>query len=38
MELFLTGLRQEFGSARGYLEMNVADKSLFQRLEKAMLI
>jgi protein-tyrosine phosphatase len=38
MTLFLTGLRQEFGSARGYLEMNGADKSLFERLEKALLI
>jgi protein-tyrosine phosphatase len=38
MTLFLTGLRQEFGSARGYLETNGADKSLFERLEKALLI
>ena len=38
MAVFLTGLKQEFGSARGYLEMNGADKSLFQRLEKALLI
>ena len=38
MALFLTGLKQEFGSARGYLEMNGADKSLFERLEKALLI
>jgi protein-tyrosine phosphatase len=38
MEMFLTGLRQEFGSARGYLEMNGADKSLFGRLEKALLV
>jgi hypothetical protein len=38
MELFLTGLRQESGSARGYLEMNGADKSLFKRLEKVLLV
>jgi protein-tyrosine phosphatase len=38
MALFLSGLKQEFGSARGYLEMNGADKSLFERLEKALLI
>ncbi len=38
METFLTGLKEEFGSARGYLEMNGADKSLFKRLEKALLI
>jgi protein-tyrosine phosphatase len=38
MALFLTGLKQEFGSARGYLDMNGADKSLFARLEKALLI
>lgn len=37
MALFLTGLKREFGSARGYLEMNGADKSLFGRLEKALL-
>jgi protein tyrosine/serine phosphatase len=38
MEVFLTGVKQEFGSARGYLEMNGADKSLFQQLEKALLV
>ena len=38
MAVFLTGLKREFGSARGYLEMNGADKSLFQRLEKALLV
>jgi protein-tyrosine phosphatase len=37
MALFLTGLKREFGSARGYLKMNGADKSLFGRLEKALL-
>jgi protein-tyrosine phosphatase len=37
MALFLTGLKQEFGSAREYLVMNGADKSLFDRLEKALL-
>jgi protein-tyrosine phosphatase len=37
MALFLTGLKREFGSARAYLEMNGADKSLFARLEKALL-
>ena len=37
MALFLSGLKQEFGSARGYLEINGADKSLFERLEKALL-
>jgi protein-tyrosine phosphatase len=38
MALFLSVLKQEFGSARRYLEMNGADKSLFERLEKALLI
>jgi len=38
MALFLTGLKQEFVSARGYLEMNGADKSLFGRMEKALLV
>jgi protein-tyrosine phosphatase len=38
MALFLSGLKQEFGSARGYLEMNGADKSLFERLKKALLV
>ena len=38
MALFLSGLKQEFGSARGYLEINGADKSLFVRLEKALLV
>jgi hypothetical protein len=38
MALFLAGLRQEFGSTREYLEMNGADKSLFERLGKALLI
>ena len=38
METFLSGLKQEFGSARGYMEINGADKSLFERLEKALLI
>jgi protein-tyrosine phosphatase len=38
MALFLSGLKREFGSARGYLEMNGADKSLFKRLEQALLI
>jgi hypothetical protein len=37
MALFLTGLKQEFGSAREYLVLNGADKSLFGRLEKALL-
>jgi protein-tyrosine phosphatase len=38
MALFLSGLKQEFGSARGYLEINGADRSLFERLAKALLI
>jgi protein-tyrosine phosphatase len=38
MEIFLTGVKQEFGSARGYLETHGASKSLFARLEKALLI
>jgi protein-tyrosine phosphatase len=38
MALFLTGLKREFGSVREYLEMTGADKSLFARLEKALLI
>jgi protein-tyrosine phosphatase len=38
MEVFLTGLKREFGSAREYLETHGASKSLFARLEKALLI
>jgi hypothetical protein len=38
METFLTGLKQEFGPVREYLEMNGADKSLFERLEQALLV
>ena len=38
MALFLSGLNREFGSARVYLEINGADKSLFGRLEKALLV
>jgi protein-tyrosine phosphatase len=38
MALFLTGLKPEFGSARRYLEINGAEKSLFDRLEKALLV
>jgi protein-tyrosine phosphatase len=38
MALFLTGLKPEFGSARRYLEINGAEISLFDRLEKALLV
>ncbi|MGP8080082.1 MAG: tyrosine-protein phosphatase [Dehalococcoidales bacterium] len=38
MALFLSGLKREFGSIREYLEMNGAETSLFNRLEKALLI
>ena len=38
MRWFLSSLKREFGSARGYLEMHGAEKSLFGRLEKALLI
>jgi protein-tyrosine phosphatase len=38
MTWFLTSLKHEFGSARGYLEMHGAETSLFDRLEKALLI
>ena len=38
MRWFLSSLKREFGSAREYLEMHGAEKSLFGRLEKALLI
>ena len=38
MALFLSGLKREFGSIREHLEMNGAERSLFNRLEKALLI
>ena len=38
MVVFLSTLKREYGSARGYLEIQSAEKSLFRRLEKALLI
>jgi Tyrosine phosphatase family len=38
MSRFLASLKREFGSVKGYLEMGGAEKSLFVRLEKALLI
>jgi protein-tyrosine phosphatase len=38
MRWFLSFLKREYGSAREYLEMHGAEKSLFSRLEKALLI
>lgn len=38
MAWFLSSIRREFGSARGYLEMHGAEASLFHRLETALLI
>ena len=38
MRWFLSSLKREFGSARGYLEMHGAEESLFNRLEQALLI
>ena len=38
MAWFLTSLRSEYGSARGYLAMHGADASLFEQLEKTLLV
>jgi protein-tyrosine phosphatase len=38
MKLFLSMLREEYGSARGYMEAQGADSSLTERLEKALLV
>ena len=38
MAWFLSSVRREFGSARGYLEMHGAEISLFHQLETALLI
>jgi protein-tyrosine phosphatase len=38
MALFLTFLRQEYGSAREYLKVQGAEESLFERLEQALLV
>ena len=37
MALFLSTLRQEYGSVRGYVETQGAEVSLFNRLERALL-
>jgi protein-tyrosine phosphatase len=37
MELFLTALRREFGSVKGYLEAHGAEAGLFDRLREALL-
>ena len=38
MSLFLSSIEKDFGSAKGYLETNGAEPSLFERLEKALLM
>ncbi len=38
MELFLTTLRQEYGTVPGYLKTQGAEKSLIKRLKKALLV
>jgi hypothetical protein len=38
MARFLALLRREYGSAAGYLKAQVADNSLPQRLEEALLV
>jgi len=38
METFLKGLKEEYGSAAGYLKKYGADRTLFKRLEKALLV
>jgi protein-tyrosine phosphatase len=38
MELFLSTMKQDYGSIRDYLLTNGADRSLFERLEQALLI
>jgi protein-tyrosine phosphatase len=38
MELFLSALKQEYGSVRGYVEAQGAEMELFDRLEQALLI
>ena len=38
MTLFLSGIRKEYGSVRGYLKEQGTDKLLFERLELALLI
>jgi protein-tyrosine phosphatase len=38
METFLKGLKEEYGSAAGYLRKYGADKTLVRRLEKALLV
>jgi hypothetical protein len=38
MSLFLSSLKKEFGSVRGYLLAKSAEPSLFKRLEGALLI
>lgn len=38
MELFLTTLRQEYGSIKGYLDSMGSENTLIERLEKALLV
>jgi protein-tyrosine phosphatase len=38
MEIFLTAIKLEYGSARGYLQSHGAETALFDRLEKTLLI
>lgn len=38
MSLFLSSIEKDFGSTKGYLETNGAESSLFDRLEKALLV
>jgi hypothetical protein len=37
MEWFLSNIKREYGSAREYLEIEGAEKALFERLEQALL-
>ncbi len=38
MKMFLSALKQEYGSVRGYVEAQGADAGLFDRLEKELLV
>lgn len=38
MAFFLSGIRHEYGSARGYIEIQGAEKTLAKRLETALLV
>jgi hypothetical protein len=38
MELFLSALKQGYGSVRGYVEAQGAEGELFNQLERALLV